>query len=378
MDEESFESAHNHDSETRGLGGAVSIDVVENARQYFEASEENPVNLEDVLHGMLDFSHELTVPPDDFDIKQFLEKFANDPEDDSYSQALKFAANYGIAHLDLFELLSGILWCRIATLFKDYLSENLDELHVTNKEFTWATARVHQMFLTQEYRSDIITAFGVQKWIEIDDGQRGMGACLLLHLYQLFVSKLGKLIHDHDREAAEADRFDVYEMGAEGRGKIRYVGGWAMKKCLDKFRRYVVENKFSESPDVRLKLNIEMRKIDLLENHAIVPHEILQRSSNNPETLDVIESRQYRGRGLLHISDNAYVFFLSLEQERLNQINNSKLLSLKNDLVDNAMMHVLKNVDLERKFTAIFGSSDGVDKVRTDKFRSRTRTSKTT
>jgi hypothetical protein len=76
-------------------------------------------------------------------------------------------------------------------LFKDYLSENSDELHVTNKEFTWATARVHKMFLTQEYRSDIITAFRVQKWIEIDDGQRGMGACLLLHLYQLFISKLG-------------------------------------------------------------------------------------------------------------------------------------------------------------------------------------------
>jgi hypothetical protein len=43
-----------------------------------------------------------------------------------------------------------------------------------------------------------------QEWIEIDDGQRGVGACLL-HLYQLFVSKLGKLIHD--REAAEVDRF---------------------------------------------------------------------------------------------------------------------------------------------------------------------------
>jgi hypothetical protein len=157
-------------------------------------------------------------------------------------------------------------------------------------------------------------------------------------------------------------------MGAEGRGKIRYVGGWAMKKSLDKWRGYVVENKFSESPDVRMKLNIEM-KIDLLENHAIVPHKILQRSSNNLETLDVIESRQYKGRGLLHISDNAYVFFLSLEQERLNQISNSKLLSLKNDFVDNAMMHVLKNVNLERKFTVIFGSSDGVDKVRIDKFR---------
>jgi hypothetical protein len=87
-------------------------------------------------------------------------------------------------------------------LFKVYhLSENSDELHVTNRVHP---ARVHKMFLMQEYRSDIITAIGVQEWIKIDDGQRGMGACLL-HLYQLFVSKLGKLIHD--REAAEVDRF---------------------------------------------------------------------------------------------------------------------------------------------------------------------------
>ena len=287
----------------------MSIDVVEHARQYFEASEENPVNLKDVLLGMLDSSHELTSPPDDFDIKQFLEKFANDPEDDCYTTAFKSAAKYGIAHLELFELLSGIFWCRIATLFKDYLPENSDELHVTNKEFTWATARVHQMFLTQEYRSDIITAFGVQKWTEIDDGQSGVCTCLLLHIYQLFVSKLGKLIHDHDREAAEADRIDVHEMCAEGRGKIRYVGGWALKKCLDKWRRYVVDNKFSESPAVRVKLNTEMKKVELLENHAIAPFEILQRSSTNPETLEATETQQYRRRGLLHISDNAYVFF---------------------------------------------------------------------
>ena len=62
LDEESFESAHNRESET-GFSSAVLVDVVKNARQYLEASEENPVNLEDVLLGMLDFNH----------IKPFLE-----------------------------------------------------------------------------------------------------------------------------------------------------------------------------------------------------------------------------------------------------------------------------------------------------------------
>jgi hypothetical protein len=56
LDEESFECAHNQESETTSLNRAVSVDVVEHARQYFEASEENPVNLKDVLLDMLDFS----------------------------------------------------------------------------------------------------------------------------------------------------------------------------------------------------------------------------------------------------------------------------------------------------------------------------------
>ena len=117
-----------------------------------------------------------------------------------------------------------------------------------------------------------------------------------------------------------------------------------------------------------MKLNTEIKKVELLENHAIAPFEILQRSSTNPETLEATETQQYRRRGLLHISDNAYVFFLSLEQERLNQINNSQLLSMKSDLVDNAIMHMQNSADLESKFTAIFGSSDGIDKVRIDHF----------
>ena len=43
------------------------------------------------------------------------------------------------------------------------------------------------------------------------------------------------------------------------------------------------------------------------------------------ETLDVTEARQYRERGLIHISDNAYRFFMAMESEGLKLINNNKL-----------------------------------------------------
>ena len=39
------------------------------------------------------------------------------------------------------------------------------------------------------------------------------------------------------------------------------------------------------------------------------------------DTLQVTEGRQYRERGLLHISDQAYIFFMELEKRRVNLLN---------------------------------------------------------
>ena len=40
-----------------------------------------------------------------------------------------------------------------------------------------------------------------------------------------------------------------------------------------------------------------------------------------PDTLQVTEGRQYRERGLLHISDQAYIFFMALEKKRVDLLN---------------------------------------------------------
>ncbi len=62
-----------------------------------------------------------------------------------------------------------------------------------------------------------------------------------------------------------------------------------------------------QSPVVQAKLNIEMKKVSMLENHAIISHETLETSSDYPETLTTIELRQYREQALLHISDRRMI-----------------------------------------------------------------------
>ena len=328
----------------------------------FEANEGNPVNLEDVLLCMSQFSNELSQPPSTFHIESFLKNIVDDPvSHDFYSQSLQSAVSYVLENVDQFHLLSGILWHHIFVLLEDHLSENCDDVHLSNKEFTWATAKVHQLFLTQEYRSDIVTAFGVRKWVQIDDGQRSLAASLLLHLYQLFVGKLVQLTCE--REESESAEFNIREMDADGRGKVRYVVGWAIKKCLDNYRRYVVGNRFSTSVAVRAKINVAM-KINLLENYVIAQHDLLETCSRNPETLNAIEVRQYRQRGLLHINDNTYEFFLALEQEQVDRINMNMLAAPKSNLVDAALNEMPNDLDLEGKFVHIFQSTNGKDKVR--------------
>ena len=268
--------------EDNSLCNAVDEDYVAISRRMFEANEGNPVNLEDVLLCMYEFSDKLSQPPSTFHIESFLKNIVDDPvSHDPYSQSLQSAASYALENVDQFRLLSGILWHHIFVLFEDHLSENCDDVHLSNKEFTWVTAKVHQLFLTQEYRSDIVTAFGVRKWVQIDDGQRSLAASLLLHLYQLFVGKFVQLTRE--REESESAKFNVREMDADGRGKVRYVGGWAIKKCLDNYRRYVVGNRFSTSVAVRAKLNVAMKKINLLENDVIAQHDLLETCSRNPQ-----------------------------------------------------------------------------------------------
>ena len=160
----------------------------------------------------------------------------NDNHDDSFSKSIKSAAQFGIDNLDTFEVLVRIFWCRVCALFRDYLSENGDEVHMTNRDFNAATAKLHELFLTQEYRNDLISFFGASCWSNINDGQRTLGFKLMLNIFQLFREELGNLVQTKEDRLIP---FKVEEMGADGLVKVRYIGGWAKRKSMEKSRRYM-------------------------------------------------------------------------------------------------------------------------------------------
>ena len=232
---------------------------------------------------------------------------------------------------------------------------------MSNRDFTFATSRIHSLFQSDDYRSDMLTAFNICGWSKMTDGQRTLGAKLVFHLFQLFVTEVEKML---PREYASPVDFNVREMGPNGLGKVRYIGAWAIYKSLASSRRYLMENKNSQASTVREKLNKELRKIDLLDSHIVTPYDVLQKTTSDITTLNVTESRQYRERGLLHITDWAFEFFLTLEQERVHLINLERLSRLQDQVVDKSIESVLKNEHVKNEFVALFDIELEGDKVR--------------
>ncbi|XP_048589790.1 uncharacterized protein LOC116617241 [Nematostella vectensis] len=96
------------------------------------------------------------------------------------------------------------------------------------------------------------------------------------------------------------------------------------------------------------------RKKSLLENYAHASFDELQEKSAYPETLTITEFRQYRNRGLSHISDATYLFFLDLEQERVQLLNIKQLHDKGERLVKECIDELLSNTDLRRKWYSLF------------------------
>ena len=125
----------------------------------------------------------------------------------------------------------------------------------------------------------VCAAFGEACWQDISQCQQTLCAQMVHGLFQLFVNEVAE--HIRRIELSEPVPFKVEEMNDIGKGKIRYIGGWAIRKVLETSRRYLKDNKFSTVASVRARLAVELRKMEMLENDVIVPYELLQNETEH-------------------------------------------------------------------------------------------------
>lgn len=83
---------------------------------------------------------------------------------------------------------------------------------------------------------------------------------------------------------------NVSDMAAEGLTKLKHVGGWAIRKELERCRRYIRQHLYSQSSETRQSVQIAHPKGELLEKNAIIQFSWLKKNTNFPGTLEVIEN----------------------------------------------------------------------------------------
>lgn len=110
------------------------------------------------------------------------------------------------------------------------------------------------------------------------------------------------------------------------------------------------------------KVQESVSNCDMIEENILVPYEELKKTSRHQETLEVTEARQFRERGLVHISDQCFFFFMHMEQLRVDLMSSMALQKFKQDLVMNAYEEMVNNKELEALWIACFPSMDAIER----------------
>ena len=343
-------------------------DRKENVLSYYEIADlaKDPVELRLVYDQLQRHESQLAKPPSQMftenNVREKLQSLKKtDPRNIfavSKNQLIdKLISNDKFDDISIF---INIMWFRSFQLIESHVSENGDEfvIEMTRENFTKVSAKLHEFFGTPLYH-EMISGLFEGMLTELSDTEKALATefSLLIH-WELFEFLKEVVKRDRNEEPVV---FDVEAMDSVGKAKARHVGGWAVKKLLKKSRKYVMSNMYTENSKSLASVKKQSTICEIIEENLVASYSKLEESSLYRDSLQVTESRQFRNRGLIHITDNTFLFFMSLEQQRVFLLNDSKMKKLKGDLVTLAHQHLLKNENLRGKWFACFDSTVAVN-----------------
>ena len=111
---------------------------------------------------------------------------------------------------------------------------------------------------------------------------------------------------------------------------------------------------FQLNPSTSSTVCAKQELCNLVEENVLIPFANLEQSFLYPETLQTTEGRQYRERGLLYITDDAYQFFIVLEQKRIKQLNINKLHQEGENIIEKTIEALSKDIHAKKCWLDFF------------------------
>lgn len=331
---------------------------------YFEREDtEVALTMAEVFQELVDHESELSTPPEGYlDLTSLLKGLKVDSPCSDFSRTVNQEVDKLMDPTISFNVkaFTELMWFHSFLGLESHIIENADDLtiKVTRGDFTTATAKLHKVFASPEFTEYTRCLFNSSG--KCSAPQRSIASELGTAVCMRFLDHLLQLTRRERQE--EVIHFDVNEMSAVGKAKVRHVGGWAVRKVLEKARRYVRANLYSENSETMNSVRRQHNICELIEESLVGSVAILEKESTCKETLQVTEARQYRERGLIHINDSVFRFFMALESYRVSLLNDRKMRREGSNLVEVAYQKLAGNEDLKVKWVQCFSEEDAEER----------------
>ena len=172
------------------------------------------------------------------------------------------------------------IWYHSFQFMERHVIENSGDIVVdmTRESFTKVTGKVHQLLGSECYLGYISGLFDETIVLPV---HKSIASQLAIHVHLMFLQHLFTVVKKDALD--EPVIIDVEEMDACGKAKIRDVGGWVIRKLLEKSRKYVQTNIFTENSETESVVN-HNKICKIIENALVIPFTKLEDDSLFPET----------------------------------------------------------------------------------------------
>lgn len=139
-----------------------------------------------------------------------------------------------------------LMWFHSFLGMENHIIENADDLSIKvgRGDFTTTTAKLHELFISPEFSLYTRCLFNTSAFTA---AQRSVAVDLGTAIFFRFLDHLLQLTKRDCQE--EVIEFHVNQMSSVGKARVRQVGGWTVRKVLEKSRRYVRANLYSENAE---------------------------------------------------------------------------------------------------------------------------------
>ncbi len=259
-------------------------------------------------------------PPEDFDFKELLMSFKDTSR---FAESAGFAQEKNALIDELIACESKmkkattyitILWKTTSRKLQKFVKENVHDTRISRVQFTKITQDVWRSNASKENHMMLRSLFQLDVKDRLTAPMLSLGANLNYGVFQNIIHIISDVLRANKTDLEQVRRVNVADMDAAGRAKVRYIAGWMASCVMKKSRKYIDDNMYSQNSATRARVKKEVEKLKMLKTYVVVPYHVLLATTSHRATLDVIEARQYRTHGLIHVSD---AYFEAGKPERL-------------------------------------------------------------